>query len=45
MPPSFRAAAVDRMGGRGHLVMTPLLVVVFGINPVTAIGTNIAYSA
>ena len=26
-------------------VMTPLLVVVFGINPATAIGTDIAYSA
>ncbi|MGD1056878.1 MAG: sulfite exporter TauE/SafE family protein [Solirubrobacteraceae bacterium] len=32
-------------GTGGGSVMTPLLVVVFGINPVTAIGTDIAYSA
>jgi uncharacterized membrane protein YfcA len=31
-------------GTGGGSVMTPLLVVVFGINPVTAIGTDIAYS-
>jgi uncharacterized membrane protein YfcA len=32
-------------GTGGGSVMTPLLVVVFGINPVTAIGTDIAYSS
>jgi uncharacterized protein len=32
-------------GTGGGSVMTPLLVIVFGINPVTAIGTDIAYSA
>jgi uncharacterized protein len=32
-------------GTGGGSVMTPLLVVVFGINPATAIGTDIAYSA
>jgi uncharacterized membrane protein YfcA len=32
-------------GTGGGSVMTPLRVVVFGINPVTAIGTDIAYSA
>lgn len=32
-------------GTGGGSVMTPLLVVLFGINPATAIGTDIAYSA
>jgi uncharacterized membrane protein YfcA len=32
-------------GTGGDSVMTPLLVVLFGINPATAIGTDIAYSA
>jgi uncharacterized protein len=32
-------------GTGGGSVMTPLLVIVFGINPATAIGTDIAYSA
>ncbi len=32
-------------GTGGGSVMTPLLVILFGINPATAIGTDIAYSA
>jgi uncharacterized membrane protein YfcA len=32
-------------GTGGGSVMTPLLIIVFGINPATAIGTDIAYSA
>ncbi len=32
-------------GTGGGSVMTPLLIVLFGINPATAIGTDIAYSA
>jgi uncharacterized protein len=36
---------VGLTGMGGGSVMTPLLVLVFGINPVTAIGTDIAYSA
>ena len=36
---------VGLTGTGGGSVMTPLLVVVFGINPATAIGTDIAYSA
>jgi len=36
---------VGLTGTGGGSVMTPLLVVVFGIKPVTAIGTDIAYAA
>lgn len=36
---------VGLTGTGGGSVMTPLLVVVFGINPATAIGTDIVYSA
>jgi uncharacterized protein len=36
---------VGTTGTGGGSVMTPLLVVVFGVNPATAIGTDIAYSA
>jgi uncharacterized membrane protein YfcA len=36
---------VGLTGTGGGSVMTPLLVLLFGINPATAIGTDIAYSA
>lgn len=36
---------VGLTGTGGGSVMTPLLVVVFGVKPVTAIGTDIAYAA
>lgn len=36
---------VGLTGTGGGSVMTPLLIIVFGINPATAIGTDIAYSA
>jgi uncharacterized membrane protein YfcA len=36
---------VGMTGTGGGSVMTPLLIILFGINPATAIGTDIAYSA
>ena len=42
---SFDQRIVGLTGTGGGSVMTPLLVVLFGIDPATAIGTDIAYSA
>ena len=36
---------VGMTGMGGASLMTPLLILVFGINPVTAIGTDIFYAA
>src|ERR687886_2981913 len=36
---------VGLTGMGGGSLMTPLLIVVFGINPVTAVGTDLAYGA
>src|SRR3954470_12667466 len=38
-------ALVGMTGMGGGSLMTPLLIIVFGIKPVTAIGTDIAYAA
>ena len=38
-------ALVGLTGMGGGSLMTPLLIVVFGIKPVTAVGTDLAYGA